>query len=1105
MNPPNRASDAAPLFEPLEPRLLLDASPFLVGGFAERQTYDLGPPAQPWAVTAGDFNGDGRLDLAATIVRVGGDPSVSVLYGQPDGTLGARQDFPSPYGLYGIVAADFTGDGRLDLAVSNTVPHTVSLFPGQANGQFGPYEEFDVGYAPWGMVAGDFNGDDRLDLAVANATGGTVSVLYGQAHGSLGGRLDVDAGGDPRQIVADDFDGDDFLDLAVTRRDDDVVSVLYGLPGGGFGDRRDFGVGMDPLGIVARDFDRDGRLDLAVANTGAGDGVSLLYGKADRDFRRQDVYAGRQEWQGPWGITAGDFDRDGRLDLALACQFHTVNVLYGQAAGGFGRPETMASGHAYESIIAEDFDGDGRLDLALPNPYDYAVSVLHGQPRAGFRGRQDFDVGDDPEHLAVGDFDRDDHLDLVVTNWGDDTVSVLFGEGDGLFGNREDTAVGLEPWDVVVADFDEDEWLDLAVTNEGDNTVTVLYGRPEGGFGDTQVLAVGDWPRGIVAGHFDADGRLDLAVTNSHSGFVSVLYGQTEGGFGRRRDFQSGFLCWDIAAEDLNGDDRLDLAVTPGESTSVGVLYGQPGGGFADAQIFDVEYYPRGIGIGDFNGDERFDLAVVNPWNAAVSVLYGQGGGGLGGLEHVEMEMEARYLAVDDFDDDGSDDVAVTNHFGHAYIPGMFQGTISVLYGGSGVGLGRREDYHVGGEGDDGPTGIASGDLDGDGRLDLVVANDDSNTVRVLLGHDRDAPEDRLWAGDVDDRWEHGENWSPEVTPGTATVAVFDSPADHEPVLYANQRVAGLDFCTPGWTLSCNDHTLTVGEGGVTFAGAGAPTSTIDLGTGNCISDYEAGASSLAEVTALIATGRNGGAWDGFGITSSAAAADPRGLTAVGVIDNGDTETGIGGLTTFAGVPVDETSVLAAYTWWGDINLDGVVDSNDYDRIDTNYSLWIKEGRVPAGGFRWAVGDLDYDNMIDSNDYDRIDNAFALQDGPAAAGGAASVAGPDPLPLVASSPKASDLTEWPDVALLAGPSERQPAWQPAPGPADLLPALAPVSAASDAAPVDGFATALVAESANSAVLTAWPPPALRPVAEADRAAAGDLLDPLALPALDIRL
>jgi len=114
--------------------------------------------------------------------------------------------------------------------------------------------------------------------------------------------------------------------------------------------------------------------------------------------------------------------------------------------------------------------------------------------------------------------------------------------------------------------------------------------------------------------------------------------------------------------------------------------------------------------------------------------------------------------------------------------------------------------------------------------------------------------------------------------------------------------------------------------------GAGA---TLDVANGDLVVDYDGGSGPSANVTACIRSGLNlgaGGYWDGNGIASSAAAAKPNQLTAVGVLDNADPE--VGGKTEFAGQAVDATSVLVRYTWWGDANLDGVIDANDYDKID---------------------------------------------------------------------------------------------------------------------------------------------------------------------------
>jgi len=365
-------------------------------------------------------------------------------------------------------------------------------------------------------------------------------------------------------------------------------------------------------------------------------------------------------------------------------------------------------------------------------------------------------------------------------------------------------------------------------------------------------------------------------------------------------------------------------------------------------------------------------------------------------------------------------------------------------------------------------------------------------------------------------------------TDGTVSGTVFTSHKDTTRGVGYTSGVTGyaqvtdpapgdwMGLITDGATLDdvevCYATTgLTADAGGAAVAGRlvlrangaalGGP-GTLDVTDSALVVDYH-GATPLAAIVEQIRSGfRDGptGYWDGPGITSSAAAAHAQGLTAVGVIDNSDTELGIGGLTTFGGVAVDETSVLAGYTWWGDANLDGIVDSNDYDRIDNAWLLWTQEGRVPDGGFRWAVGDFNYDGTIDSNDYDKIDNAWLLSEGAPVAAGAGSLAGPDPLPLVAARAHA-DLTAAAEVALLAA---AEPDPQPAEAPGTGLPSLAALATASDDG-ADEVTTALAAEPANPAASVPWLPPAPDSAAQADVAAGGTLLDPLALPALDVRL
>ena len=198
--------------------------------------------------------------------------------------------------------------------------------------------------------------------------------------------------------------------------------------------------------------------------------------------------------------------------------------------------------------------------------------------------------------------------------------------------------------------------------------------------------------------------------------------------------------------------------------------------------------------------------------------------------------------------------------------------------------------------------------------------------------------------------------------------------------------------------------------------------SYLDLADGAMILDYT-GPSPLPQVTDWLRSGCNqgDGYWDGNGIASSVAAACNRLITAVGVLDNGDPQ--FGGRDSFLGEDVDATSILVRHTKCGDADLDGIITSHDYDRIDSNWLRWKYDGTIPDGGFRWAVGDFNHDGIINSHDYDLIDRAWLIQQyqPPAEAGssGSVAVATPEWTDLVIDPPPTfGTLPEPATVALL---------------------------------------------------------------------------------------
>ncbi|MBC8116989.1 MAG: VCBS repeat-containing protein, partial [Candidatus Saccharimonas sp.] len=332
----------------------------------------------------------------------------------------------------------------------------------------------------------------------------------------------------------------------------------------------------------------------------------------------------------PTSVAVGDFNGDGKADLVTAnVGSHTVSVRLGNGLGGFGAVSHIAVGASSRNpwfVTLGDFNGDGKADLATANFTSDDVSVLLGNGIGGFGVATRFAVGVQPISVAVGDFNGDGKADLAATNYNATSsigsVSVLLGNGIGGFTPTAPLSVGKQPRSVKVGDFNGDGKADLAVANFGSNTVSVLLGNGAGGFGTESHFAVGINPSSVAVGDFNGDGKSDLAVSNNGSANVSVLPGNGAGGFGVETRFAvGGTNPLSVTVGDFNGDGKADLATANYASNTVSVLQGNGTGVFAAPTQSAVGTAPYSVAVGDFNGDGQADLATANSGSANVSVL----------------------------------------------------------------------------------------------------------------------------------------------------------------------------------------------------------------------------------------------------------------------------------------------------------------------------------------------------------------------------------------------------------------------------------------------------------------------------------------------------
>lgn len=349
------------------------------------------------------------------------------------------------YGAQSVVVSDFDGDGKPDLSVGYSI--FVATLLGNGNGTFtqAPGSPLQLQYPPWETLAspyagslalGDFNNSGKPGLAVAGFQSSDVTILQGNGSGAF-------------------------------------------TPASTFAYTQNF----PTVGLASGDFNGDGNLDLAASSGGSGLAIVVLLGYGDGAFNRVP--------SSPFGlshavssIAVGDFNGDGKLDLALSGSdlstgAGSLTIFLGNGDGTFTQASNspMAVAASY-SVVVADFNRDGKLDLALGNYGTNTVTILLGNGDGTFTqaAGSPISVGNQPYAIAAGDFIGSGKLGLAVANFGDDNVSILLSNGDGTFtpATSPPTPVGKGPISVVVGDFNGSGRPGLAVANITDGTVSIL-------------------------------------------------------------------------------------------------------------------------------------------------------------------------------------------------------------------------------------------------------------------------------------------------------------------------------------------------------------------------------------------------------------------------------------------------------------------------------------------------------------------------------------------------------------------------------------------------------------------------------------------------------
>lgn len=646
--------------------------------------------AGSWAVSdflselaAGDFDGDGHLDLAG----LGFNGDLQVHFGNGAGGSTGFVSRPVPFGSIAIERADLNGaaDGD-DLVVSSYYASQLQTYVG-GSGAITPHELYATLVAPAAIGIGDLDGDGFDDIVLAHEFIEVSSVLYTDGAGGIASALSLS------------------------------YSPYYG------------------SGAAVRDVDGDGRNDVLIG-AADGTGMAVYLNVAPLAFSPPSYYGGAAG-SANFNVRCGDLDGDGDADVVLGGMSSYVLLNSGTGTFTSGWTALPPGVHSTGEMILRDLDLDGHPDLVTCGSYGATLQVSRGNGDGTFGANLVTDA-DYSEKALLADVDGDGDRDLVALNGNFSVVQVLARAG-AAFGAPAPTVLPGMPSGLASADFDGDGHLDFVTALPSLGQVQVLDGDGAGNLALGANVTTGEFPTGVATGDVDGDGLPDIAVLCINAGeSAAVPTAATTPTTPAMPAFLEGFFiilntgsgfaspvfvampgacASDLALGDVSGDGRADVIVAAACADEAQVFRSLGAGAFAAPSGLSTMSGTSTVEVHDLDADGLLDVvaATSSGW---VHTFHNLGGGAFANAVDVEATYGATDLAVADFDADGRPDVAVL----------AFPGVVTLHAGQPGGTIGARQGYGT----FTAPSGLLVEDFDTDGDPDLLVTGTAAPLLQFL-------------------------------------------------------------------------------------------------------------------------------------------------------------------------------------------------------------------------------------------------------------------------------------------------------------------------------------------------------------------------------------
>ncbi|MBP9095459.1 MAG: T9SS type A sorting domain-containing protein [Ignavibacteria bacterium] len=690
-----------------------------------------------------------------------------------------RTDFEAGFASWAIATGDINGDGKQDMVCANFSDASISVFfntttIGSNTPSFAPKTDFSIAGNAMYLTLADINGDGKPDIIIANSTTSNVSVMINRTvTGSMTPDfttiVDFTTGGKPVSVLVKDFNMDGKPDIAAGDQDSAVCifinNTITGDTTAAFSTNYDFDGGLAVFFAASADFNGDGKPDIVSVD---GNDTACVFINTTAPGASVPSFTTRTDFQTldqSDGVSTGDLNLDGKSDFAVA-NYDTMSVFLNTTTLGSSTPSFSSrfdfpvEEGSPAAIVIADMNCDGKPDVITSNIQNNTLSVFinttsPGSPVPVFLSRKDFSTLWVPQNLAIADINGDGKPDMLAANAGSDSISVFInrtgvGTSPASFTFTDfSMQSGSAPKSVCVQDFNGDGKVDLASGDYNNSAVSVFLNSTSPGsisptFSARQDFSTGSGvsPVSVSSGDFNLDGKLDLAVVNVQpgGGYVAILINTTSPGsstpsFSSHMDFLLGNGPRNVNVGDFNGDGKPDLIASSGLDNFVSVFLNTttPGAStptFSARTDFATGNEPQSITIADFNGDGKDDFATANGISFNVTVFFNTTPTGAGtptfSTPTIYSSMGICWgITSADFNGDGKPDLAVTE---------INLDSVSVLLNSTTPGASAPtfyplRNFSIGAF----SYRITSGDVNGDGKPDLITANRNSNDLSVLL------------------------------------------------------------------------------------------------------------------------------------------------------------------------------------------------------------------------------------------------------------------------------------------------------------------------------------------------------------------------------------